>query len=493
MPGPPGLGSPGLTLRLDEPLPYISTRDGRNPPNSLAFDEVLLAGLAPDGGLFVPRSWPALDAAALGALRGQSYAEIAARVMTPFLDGAIAGAEWRALVTDSYRGFDDPAVAPLKELGQGLYLLELFHGPTLAFKDYALQLVGRLFDHVLAKRRARVTIVGATSGDTGSAAIAACRDRASVDLFMFYPKGRISAMQRRQMTTVQSPNVHAVAIDGTFDDCQDLVKALFADAAFRRDLNLSAVNSINWARIMAQTVYYFVAWAALGANGHEISFAVPTGNFGNVYAAHAARRMGLPVAELVIGTNRNDILARFINSGVMTIGPVEPSLSPSMDIQVSSNFERLYFELKHGDGAGVAEAMTEFRRTGTLPASAAEWQEARRLFAAYRVDDEATLEEIAATYRATGIMLDPHSAVAVAAARAMRRDASRPMVALATAHPAKFPEAIRRAIGTEPTLPPALAALARLPERDLSLPNDLGAVRAFIRQRARSVAVGASL
>jgi len=435
---------------------------------------------------------PRLDAADLRALRGRPYAEIADRVMAPFLDGTIAPREWQKMVADAYGAFDDPAVAPLKELGDGLFLLELFHGPTLAFKDFALQLVGRLFDHVLAKRRARVTIVGATSGDTGSAAIAACRDRDAVDIFMLYPKGRISEVQRRQMTTVAAENVHAIAIDGTFDDCQDLVKAMFADAPFRRELGLSAVNSINWARIMAQIVYYVASAVALGAPERAVAFSVPTGNFGNVYAAHVARRMGLPIAQLVIGTNRNDILARFINDGAMAIGAVEPSLSPSMDIQVSSNFERLYYELTGGDAARVAAAMTAFRREGTLPASRAEWQQAARLFAAHRVDDQGIIDEIAATYRATGVVLDPHSAVAVAAAKAKRADRTLPMVALATAHPAKFPEAVERAIGKKPDMPARLAQVMTLPERAPALPNDLAAVEDFVRARARAVLAGAA-
>jgi threonine synthase len=477
---------------VDKPLPYLSTRDATQPPDRLPFDEVLLAGLAPDGGLYVPTAWPRLATSDLADLKGKSYAEIAVRVMTPFLDGVMAPKEFQAMVADAYRDFDDPEVAPLRDLGDGLYLLELFHGPTLAFKDYALQLVGRLFDHVLAKRRARVTIVGATSGDTGSAAIAACRDRDAIDIFMLYPKGRISEVQRRQMTSVAASNGHAIAVDGTFDDCQDLVKAMFADVIFREELNLSAVNSINWARIMAQIVYYVVASVKLGAPERAVSFAVPTGNFGNVYAAHAARRMGLAVAELVIGTNRNDILARFINDGAMTIGDVEPSYSPSMDIQVSSNFERLYFELRQGDAAGVATAMAAFRRTGTLPASRAEWQEAAKLFAAARVDDDGILAEIAATYRATGVVLDPHSAVAVAAAKAKRRDRSIPMVALATAHPAKFPDAVERAIGQKPAMPARLAAVMDLPERAPHLPRDLAAIEGYVRRHARAVPAGAT-
>ena len=489
----PGVTIHGETVAArDPPLPYISTRDAQDPPKRLAFDAVLLAGLAPDGGLFVPAAWPRLDPAALAALKGKPYAEVAVAVTTPFLDGVVAARDWRRMVEDAYRDFDNEAVAPLRELGDGLYLLELFHGPTLAFKDYALQLVGRLFDHVLERRRARVTIVGATSGDTGSAAIAACRDRAAIDLFMLYPEGRISDAQRRQMTGVAAANVHVLAIDGTFDDCQDLVKAMFADAKFRGELSLSAVNSINWARIMAQTVYYVAAALALGVPQRAVAFAVPTGNFGNVFAAHVARRMGLPVAQLVIGSNRNDILARFINGGTMSIGAVEPSLSPSMDIQVASNFERFYFELKGGDAAAVAAGMAAFRRTGTLPLTRAEWERAAALFSAARVDDDATLAEIKRSYESTGTILDPHSAVAVAAARACRRDKALPMVALATAHPAKFPDAVARAIGKRPPVPPRLAQALAAPERKVALPRDLAAVQNYVRRHARAAFAGAA-
>ena len=469
---------------------YLSTRDARTPPERLSFEDVLLAGLAPDGGLYVPEAWPRLDADALRRMRGHSYAEIAATVVAPFLGSAIEPNALKSLVAGAYAGFGHAAVAPLKQLGPELWLMELFHGPTLAFKDYALQLVGPLFDAVLARRRRRVTIIGATSGDTGSAAIEACRDRAAIDIFILYPEGRISEVQRRQMTTVAAANVHAIAIAGSFDDCQDLVKAMFADAEFRRTYGLSAVNSINWARIMAQVVYYVAAAVALGAPERPVSFAVPTGNFGNVYAAHVARRMGLPIAELVIGTNRNDILARFINQGTMTIEPVVPSLSPSMDIQVSSNFERLLFELKGRNGAAVAAAIGDFRKTGTLPPDEQAWRAARALFAAFRVDDEATRRSIAETFRTTGELIDPHSAVAVAAAKAARRDPSVPMVALASAHPAKFPEAVVEATGVRPPLPARLADLMQRPERRPRLPKDLRAVEDYVRAHARPIGTG---
>lgn len=464
---------------------YVSTRSAAA---SKPFDDVLLAGLADDGGLYVPEAVPVLAPGEIAALAGLPYAELATRVMLPFIGGRIGEAEFRRIVAESYAGFTHPAVAPLKQLEPGLFLLELFHGPTLAFKDYALQLVGPLFDAVLQRRGERVTIVGATSGDTGSAAIEACRDRDAVDIFILYPEGRTSEVQRRQMTTVTSPNAHAIAVKGTFDDCQDLVKAMFADRGFRAELNLSAVNSINWARVMAQIVYYFAAAVALGAPHRKIAFSVPTGNFGNVYAGHVARRMGLPIERLVIGTNRNDILARFLASGEMRIGSVEPSLSPSMDIQVSSNFERLLHELKGGDGAALADAMTRFRRTGTLPASRDEWQAARRLFSGHRVDDAATSRTIAETWHSTGELLDPHSAVAVAAARAAGGGTA-PIVALACAHPAKFPDAVEAATGIRPPLPPFLADLMTRRERMTVLPNDLAAIKRFVREHARPLAL----
>ncbi len=407
-------------------MQYLSTRDATATPLTASFDEVLLAGLAPDGGLYVPRRIPTLAPAEIAGLASLSYGELAARIIAPFAGTRIGGVPLASLIADSYAGFGHQAVAPLKELDSGLWLMELFHGPTLAFKDYALQLVGRLFDALLNERGERVTIVGATSGDTGSAAIEACRDRDAIDLFILYPQGRVSEVQRRQMTTVASANVHAIAVAGTFDDCQDLVKAMFADTEFRERLNLSAVNSINWARIVGQIVYYFAAAVVLGAPHRPVSFSVPTGNFGNVYAAHMARRMGLPIAQLVVATNRNDILARFLTDGRMTIGHVEPSLSPSMDIQVSSNF---------------------------------------------------------------GELLDPHSAVAVAAARAVRHDKATPMVALACAHPAKFPDAVEAATGVRPPLPPHLADLMTRRERIALLPNDIVAVQRYVSDHARPVAV----
>lgn len=468
------------TIGYTSAMRYLSTRDARAQPATRSFEDVLLAGLAEDGGLYVPEALPSLDFAALAGL---SYADLAARIVGLFAGGSVATGEMRRLAGAAYAGFRHAAVAPLVQLDEGLWLLELFHGPTLAFKDLALQLLGQLFDAALARRGERVTIVGATSGDTGSAALEACRDRAAIDIFFLYPHGRISDVQRRQMTTVDAGNCHAIAIEGTFDDCQDLVKALFADTKLRRDLGLSAMNSINFARIAAQVVYYVAAGLALGAPGRAVSFAVPTGNFGNVYAAHLARAMGLPIERLVLATNANDILARYLASGDMSIAAVSPSLSPSMDIQVASNFERLLFELKGCNGAAVTQAITAFRRDGALPVDDQAWQAAAKSFAGHRVDDAGTLAEIADTYKRSGMLIDPHTAIAVAAARARRGGA--PMVALATAHPAKFADAVERAAGVRPPSPPALADIMEKPEQMTVLPNDITVVARHIRERAR--------
>ena len=456
---------------------YLSTRGA---PAALAFDEVLLTGLARDGGLYLPESWPQLD---LAALAGVDYPALAARVMQPFLGGRIAQADFARLVKEAYAGFGHRAVAPLRQIDSRVWLMELFHGPTLAFKDVALQLLGRLYDHVLSKRGQRVTIVGATSGDTGSAAIEACRDRAPIDIFILHPEGRTSEVQRRQMTTVLSPNVRNVAIRGSFDDCQDLVKAMFADGHFRDEMHLAAVNSINWGRIMAQIVYYVAAALALGVPQRRVAFAVPTGNFGNAYAGYAARAMGLPIEKLIVGSNSNDILARFIAGGTMEIGEVHPTLSPSMDIQVSSNAERLLFDLFGRDGAKLTQAMKQFRESGRLALDGEQHRRLTALFAGHRLDDKETLATMAALYRETGELIDPHSAIGLAAARAVRLDPDVAVVALGTAHPAKFPDAVEKATGQRPALPPALADLYRRRERFTVLANDLAAVEAHIRDQ----------
>jgi threonine synthase len=461
---------------------YISTR-GQAPVRDFA--GVLLAGLAEDGGLYVPESWPHFSPADWRALRCLDYAELAARVIQPFVGEGIPFATLQALCRDAYAGFDHLAVVPLIQLEADLWVQELFHGPTLAFKDLAMQLLGRLFDHVLGERGARVTIVGATSGDTGSAAIAACRGRDNISVVILHPHNRTSEVQRRQMTTVGGKNVGNIAVEGTFDDCQDLVKAMFADAAFRTEMRLSAVNSINWARIAAQVPYYVAAALALGASEREVAFSVPTGNFGNVLAAWVARRMGLPIARLVVASNRNDILARFLDANDMSVRGVEPSLSPSMDIQISSNFERLLFELLERDPAATSTTMREFRATGRMKVPDTAWHRARTLFHGFRLDDPGTEAEIRRLRDACGYLADPHTAIGIAAARALPAGHGVPMVGLATAHPAKFPDAIERAIGTRPPLPPRLADLYEREEHFTVAPNDLAAIEAGVRAIAQ--------
>ena len=461
---------------------YISTR-GQAPVRDFA--GVLLAGLAEDGGLYVPEEWPHLSAADLRALRGLPYPELAARVIQPFVGESVPFTVLQALCRDAYAGFGHPAVAPLRQLETNLWMQELFHGPTLAFKDMAMQLLGRLYDHVLGGRGQHVTIIGATSGDTGSAAIEACRDRAHLDVVILHPRGRTSEVQRRQMTTVTAANIANIAVDGSFDDCQDLVKAMFADAPFRAEMRLSAVNSINWARVAAQIPYYFAAALALGAPDREVAFSVPTGNFGNVLAAWAARRIGLPVARLIVASNRNDILSRFLATNDMSVRNVEPSLSPSMDIQVSSNFERLLFEMLNRDGAATARTMQEFRAGGRMSVPEAAWKRARTLFHGFRLDDSGTVAEMGRLYRECGDLVDPHGAIGIAAARALPCSAGAPTIAMATAHPAKFPDAVERATGIRPPLPPALADLYERPETFSVAPNRLDDVEALVRAATR--------
>ena len=459
---------------------YISTR-GAAP--ALDFADAMLTGLARDGGLYVPESWPRFSADEIAALAGLDYAEVAYRVTRPFIGAALDAGTYRAMVEQTYRVFTHGAVAPLVELAPNHWLMELFHGPTLAFKDYAMQLLGNLFNHILGARGRRVTIIGATSGDTGSAAIEACRGREAIDIFILFPNGRVSDVQRRQMTTVDDSNVHAIAIDGTFDDCQALLKDMFNDPNFRDEVAMSGVNSINWARILGQIVYYFVAAAALGCWERKIAFAVPTGNFGNIYAGYAAREMGLPISHLVLATNANDILSNLLATGTMTRGEVHASLSPSMDIQVASNFERYLFDLLDRDGAAVAQAMAAYRDTGELALSQDALGAARDVFAGFRMDDAGTLEEIGRRYEASGQLLDPHSAIGVAAGAAKRFEASVPMVSLATAHPAKFPDAVEQATGIRPPLPAPMADLMERTERFDVLANDLAAVQGFVRDR----------
>jgi threonine synthase len=484
-----------LTLR------YISTRGAAAP---LPFEDVLLEGLARDGGLYVPEIWPRFEPEQIAEMAGLPYTEVALRVMQPFVGEAVSGVDLTRILEQAYRGFRDEAVAPLKPLdpteststagrpasGGGLHLMELFHGPTLAFKDVAMQVLGGLFEHLLDRRQQDVTIIGATSGDTGSAAIEAIRGRDHARIFILHPHGRTSEVQRRQMTTVDAPNVFNLAIEGTFDDCQNLLKAMFDDHGFRDRVNMSGVNSINWARLMPQIVYYFTA--ALSLHGKDAgtkptAFSVPTGNFGDIYAGYAAAQMGLPVARLVIASNQNDILTRVMKTGEHTLGSVQRTLAPSMDIQVSSNFERLLFDMFGRDGTQVARRMIELKQTGSFTVPGEALATAHRLFGAECIDTELTLATMKDTHERTGELLDPHTAIGVASARreleANPDLRTIPMVVLATAHPAKFPDAVEQATGVRPPLPDFLADLYDRQERFDTLTNDLEAVQRYVAER----------
>jgi threonine synthase len=465
---------------------YVSTR-GAAP--TLGFADALLAGLARDGGLYLPLSVPQWRPDAIRALRGVPYPEAAARILTPFLGDDFGAAEIGSMAAAAYAGFGHAAVAPLNQIDDNLFALELFHGPTLAFKDFAMQWLGHAMNRVLRRRGARATIIGATSGDTGAAAIEAFAEQSQVEMFILYPQGRVSEVQRRQMTTVERPNVHALAIQGAFDDCQRIVKELFGDLAFRDEMRLSGVNSINWARILAQIVYYFVGAVALGAPERPISFAVPTGNFGDVLAGYYAKRMGLPVDRLIIATNENDILARALASGVYAPKAVKATQSPSMDIQVSSNFERLLFEASGRDPEAVVARISDLAQAGSFTIPAAALTRIRADFDAFRVDEVACAEEMGRVYRESGMIVDPHSAVGVHAARtALAAATAAPVVALATAHPAKFPDAVERATGVRPPLPGRLSDLLERKEAIVVLPNDRRAVADYLRQTVRAAA-----
>jgi threonine synthase len=465
---------------------YVSTR-GAAP--TLGFADALLTGLARDGGLYVPRSVPQLPPDAIRALRSLSYPEAAARIMTPFVDEDFDSAEIKSLSMAAYADFRHAAVAPLTQIDANLFSLELFHGPTLAFKDFAMQWLGQTMNRVLRRRSAQATIIGATSGDTGAAAIEAFADQSQVEVFILYPQGRVSDVQRRQMTTVNRPNVHAIAIEGAFDDCQRIVKDLFGDLALRDEMRLSGVNSINWARILAQIVYYFVSAVALGAPDRPISFAVPTGNFGDILAGYYAKRMGLSIERLIIATNENDILARTFASGRYALAEVKATQSPSMDIQVSSNFERLLFEASHRDPKEVVGQMSALANEGSFTIPAPALARMRADFDAFRVDEPACAEEIGRVYRSSGMIIDPHSAVGVHAARkALVASPVTPVVALGTAHPAKFPDAVERATGVRPPLPERLSDLMERKEVIVVLPNDRRAVGDYLRQTVRAAA-----
>jgi len=461
-------------------MKYVSTRGQKR---QLDFSEALLAGLADDGGLYVPLYWPLLFEKDIQNLVGLPYCELAFRIMQPLVGQAIDGPTLKRLIFEAYASFDHVAITPLVQLDHHNWLLELFHGPTLAFKDVALQLVGRLFDHVLTQRGERVNILVATSGDTGSAAIHAIKGRETANIFVLHPKGRTSEIQRRQMTTVLDANVHNIAIEGTFDDCQTLVKAMFNHADFRTRARLSGMNSINWARVMPQIVYYFHAALSLGDGLRPLDFSVPTGNFGDIYAGYAAKKMGLPINRLLIATNNNDILARTLATGQYMPGKVHPTLSPSMDIQVSSNFERLLFEANSRDTDQVKAQMDSLPQSGSFTLSPAAHDYITGQFGAHRVDETGTLAEITRTFHETGMLIDPHTAVGRAAARMHTGDPAIPMVTLATAHPAKFPDPVEKATGIRPQLPARYGNLLQLPERCTTLANDLAGVETFIEAK----------
>ena len=455
---------------------YVSTR-GQAP--ALDFVQILMEGLARDGGLYVPEMWPSFSAADWQEMRDLSYPAILARVIAPYVGATSLADSVCRLAEETCREFAEPDIAPLRQIGDQDWLLELFHGPTLAFKDHALQLLGRLFSELLGKSGQRVTILGATSGDTGSAALAACRDQPGLEIIMLFPEGRISEIQRRQMTTVVSSNVRAVAVRGSFDDCQNLVKAAFNDVGLRDHYHLAAVNSINWARIAAQTAYYVYAWSRLG--GDPVAFAVPSGNFGNVFAAYSAERMGLPIDRLIVGSNCNDVLTRFIRDNDLSSRPVVPTTSPSIDIQVPSNLERLLFYLLDQDGDRLAAIFAEYHGSGRFDVPGSAWDRLGGMFAAYRFDDAAVAATIQEIWQGEQILLDPHTAVGVGALREARRERriapGLSAIALATAHPGKFPEAVRAAIGQDFAMPERLTGLLSMPERFDQIEPNIDALR----------------
>ncbi len=463
---------------MSSPMQYISTR-GIAP--KLDFEGVLLTGLASDGGLYVPETLPSFSPSEIAAMAGKSYEDIAEIVLKPFVAGTIVEPVLRRLIDESYATFRHQAIAPLKQLAPNEWVLELFHGPTLAFKDFALQLLGRLLDYVLEKRNEHVTIVGATSGDTGSAAIEGCRACKHVDIVILHPHNRVSDVQRRQMTTVLADNVHNIALEGNFDDCQAFVKAMFEDQSFlggkRR---LVAVNSINWARIMAQIVYYFYAGVQLGAPAVTTAYSVPTGNFGDIFAGYLAKKMGLPIGQLIVATNSNDILHRFMSANQYHRGTLQKTLSPSMDIQVSSNFERLLFDLYERDGKAINDLLRGFKDTGKLSIDTHRLTQAQALFSSAAVDDKTTCDTIREVYNTGDMLLDPHTAIGVRAARERRKDKHHPMITLATAHPAKFSEAIEKAGLPAASLPPYMSDLMSHEERYTVLPAELEKVKAFV-------------
>lgn len=457
-------------------MKYISTR-GQAP--SLSFGDVLLAGLASDGGLYVPEQLPTYSAEEIASWASLSYQELAFKVMWPFVEGEIPADEFKRMINEAYAGFNHAAIAPMVQTDNNEWVLELFRGPTLAFKDFALQLLGRLMDYVLGQRGEKLVILGATSGDTGSAAIEGCRHSEHLDIFILHPYQRVSEVQRRQMTTVIDDNVFNIAVKGNFDDCQGMVKSSFADQSFLKGAKLGAVNSINWARIMAQIVYYFSSALAVGAPHRKVSFSVPTGNFGDIFAGYLAKKMGLPIDQLVVATNQNDILHRTIAANDMSRQALNVTLSPSMDIMVSSNFERLLFDAHGRDSAALAELMARFN-AGDVTLNDEAWSFVKANFDSYKVDDARTCEVIAEVFNSTQYLLDPHTAIGLEAARQCWKDKSVPMITLATAHPVKFPEAVEKAGCQSPSLPEHMADLFERKEAYEVIENDLASVQAFV-------------
>ncbi len=465
-------------------MKYISTR-GQAP--ALNFEEVVLTGLAPDGGLYVPETLPEFSQEEIASWADLSYEELAFKIMAPFVSGAVSDAELKQIISEAYSTFRHNAIAPLVQTGHNEWILEWFQGPTLAFKDFALQFLGHLLDHLLKKRNQKVVVMGATSGDTGSAAIEGCRRCENIDIYILHPYKRVSDVQRRQMTTVLEDNVHNIALEGNFDDCQNMVKASFGDQSFLpEDRQLVAVNSINWARIMAQIVYYFYAGLALGAPARPVSFSVPTGNFGDIFAGYLAKRMGLPIDQLVIATNSNDILHRCLSGNDHSKQPLQHTLSPSMDIMVSSNFERMLFDLYDRDGDKIRGLMEDFK-SGAMHLDDSALSKAQKLFSSHKVDDDTMLEVIRDVFECTEYLLDPHTAIGLKAARETRRRQDIPMVCLATAHPAKFPEAVRKAgQDADPKLPHHMADLFQREERYEVLANDIGTVQSYIAKNLKA-------
>jgi threonine synthase len=463
---------------------YISTR-GEAP--ALSFSDAVLAGLARDGGLYLPETWPQLSQETIASFSGRPFHEVAVEVLKPFVDGEISEADLLAMAKDAYASFGHPAVTPLQQIGRNTFVLELFHGPTLAFKDVAMQLLARLMDHILAKRGQRATIACATSGDTGGAAAEAFRSSKRVDVFVLYPEGRVSDVQRRMMTTPTEENIHAIAIDGTFDDCQALVKAMFNHHAFRDRVKLSGVNSINWGRIIPQVIYYFVAAAVLGAPNRPITFSVPTGNFGDIFAGYVAKKMGLPIEKLIIATNSNDILARTLRTGSYEMREVAATTSPSMDIQISSNFERWLFEASGRDATVIRNQMASLGQARRFDLNEKQAFALKAEFGAERAAEDQIAAAIRRLKGDSGYTMETHTACAEIACNRIGSETTTPCVILSTAHPAKFPDAMEEITGERPGLPPRLATLLSDPERTTLLPNDLAAVERFVEENARAI------